>query len=99
MSRRSCGVLMSSLRTQGRREQVSRCQGRNPVAPKEKKRLRKQRDATCPDLAVKIFLFSSPPNHRHIYRRLALEKEGRLAIVTDVGSGMRWTRLVRLTRC
>src|SRR6266404_1411485 len=63
-----CGY--GSLRSQGRREQVSRWQGRNPVAPKKKKRLAEQRDATCPDLVAKIFLFSPHPNHRHIYRRL-----------------------------
>jgi hypothetical protein len=29
---------------------------------------------------------------------VSLPQEGRLAIVTDVGSGMRWTRIVLLTR-
>ena len=47
---------------------------RNPVAPKKKKRLREQRDATCPVLTVKIFLFSATPNHRHIYGRLVLSR-------------------------
>src|SRR6266481_1190886 len=42
----------------------------NPVAPKKKKRQHEQGDATCPDVAAKIFRFSAPPNHRHIYRRL-----------------------------
>ena len=46
----------------------------NPVAPKKKKRLAEQGDASCPDLAAKIFRFSAPPNHRHIYRRLVLSR-------------------------
>ena len=47
---------------------------RNTVAPKKKNHLCKQRDASCPDLATKIFRFPAPPNHRHIYRRLATSR-------------------------
>src|SRR6266481_8910427 len=59
----------------------------NPVAPKKKKRLREQRDATCPDLAAKIFRFSAPPNHRHIYRRLVLSKRGGSRSSRTLGAG------------
>ena len=38
-----------------------------------------------------------PPNQRHKSRRPAPLKEGRFAIVTNVGCGMRWTLLVRQT--
>jgi len=31
------------------------------------------------------------------FSRIPIPQEGRLAIVTDVGSGMRWTRGLRLT--
>ena len=43
-----------------------------------------QRDATCPVLLAKIFLFPSDANHLRICRRL-VPLEGRLAIVTDAG--------------
>jgi hypothetical protein len=32
------------------------------------------------------------------YPRRLVPKEGRLAIVTDAGSGMRWTLMARLTK-
>ena len=40
---------------------------------------------------AKIFCFSPDPNQMHIPRRPG-PLEGRFAIVTDVGHGMRWTR-------
>jgi hypothetical protein len=42
-----------------------------------------------------------PPNQRHHPRRPALDKEGRFAIVTNVGRGMRWThwRRTRFNSC
>jgi hypothetical protein len=67
-----------------------------PVAPKEKKRMREQRDATCPDITAKIFLFAFHPNH-FISLAVSFPKEGRLAIVTDVGNEMQWTRAALLT--
>jgi hypothetical protein len=33
----------------------------------------------------------SPPNHRHLSAH-PVPQEGRIAIVTDVGNGMRWTQ-------
>jgi hypothetical protein len=39
----------------------------------------------------------TPPKSVACAARL-VPKEGRLAIVTDVGNGMRWTLLVRLTK-
>ena len=36
------------------------------------------------------------PNQRHLLR-VPLPQEGRFAIVTDVGSGMRWTLMARET--
>ena len=32
------------------------------------------------------------------YPRRLVPKEGRLAIVTDAGNGMRWTQIARLTK-
>jgi hypothetical protein len=40
---------------------------------------------------AKIFLFSPDPNQMHI-QGVPCPQEGRFAIVTDVGCGMRWTR-------
>jgi hypothetical protein len=51
-----------------------------------------QSDSTCPALFAKIYPFSPDPNHLHIPVRPA-SLEGRFAIVTDVGGGMRWTRM------
>jgi Cupin len=51
---------------------------------------------TCRVLFAKIFQFPSDPNHRHIRSRPA-PTEGRFAIVTDVGCGMRWTQQRRRT--
>jgi hypothetical protein len=46
---------------------------------------------TCPALFEKIFSFSFDPNHLYI-SRIPAHTEGRFAIVTNVGQGMRWTR-------
>jgi hypothetical protein len=52
-------------------------------------------------------LLSSPPGKNIplpvwrksvAYARRLVPKEGRLAIVTDVGNGMRWTLMARLTK-
>jgi hypothetical protein len=48
----------------------------------------------CPALLAKIFSFPSDANHLHIHR-YPVPLEGRIAIVTDVGLGMRWTRHVK----
>jgi hypothetical protein len=46
---------------------------------------------SCPVRISKIFLFAIDPNQN--YKRAILSHtEGRFAIVTDVGHGMRWTR-------
>jgi hypothetical protein len=47
--------------------------------------------AACPAVFAKRFWFASDPNHFYIHRYPALTR-GRIAIVTDVGRGMRWTR-------
>jgi hypothetical protein len=70
---------------------------KNPVAQKKKKRASEQGDATCPDASAKIFPFSPNPNHL-ITRPVSFLKRGALAIVTDVGNGMRWTWAARLTK-
>jgi hypothetical protein len=46
---------------------------------------------------AKIFRFSRSRNHLYVLARPAFLSEGRLAIVTDVGGGMRWTRWYRWT--
>jgi hypothetical protein len=51
-----------------------------------------QRDLGGPVPAEKIFRFSSDPNHRRDGRVPHLLR-GALAIVTNVGRGMRWTRI------
>src|ERR1700733_11823600 len=51
----------------------------------------------CPALLAKILPFSFHPNHFHSLA-IPAHTKGRFAIVTDVGLGMRWTRVVRLTR-
>src|SRR5258708_35864754 len=56
-----------------------------------------QRDLPCPVLLEKIFRFASDPNHFYV-PAIPPHTEGRFAIVTDVGCGMRWTRRVLLTR-
>src|ERR1700688_3371385 len=48
----------------------------------------------CPAPIAKIFSFSSAANHFTVLRYPA-SQEGRIAIVTDVGRGMRWTRHVK----
>jgi hypothetical protein len=48
-------------------------------------------------MVVKIFLFPPDPNHFYKPRRPG-PLEGRFAIVTDVGLGMRWTQAALLTR-
>jgi hypothetical protein len=56
-----------------------------------------QSDLPCPVPFAKIFRFVPDPNH-FISPAVPPHTEGRFAIVTDVGSGMRWTRMVLLTR-
>jgi hypothetical protein len=56
-----------------------------------------QGDFGGPVSSAKIFSFSFHPNQSHLSRYPA-PQEGRFAIVTDVGCGMRWTRMVLLTR-
>ena len=48
-------------------------------------------DLGSPVPFAKIFQFSHPPNHIYNFRH-PVPQEGRIAIVTDVGHGMRWTR-------
>ena len=50
-----------------------------------------------PVLFAKISLFSFDPNHFYI-AHIPAHTEGRFAIVTDVGQGMRWTRVAPKTR-
>jgi hypothetical protein len=45
-----------------------------------------QSDLPCPDLFAKIFRFAIPPNHFYI-PAIPSHREGRFAIVTDVGAG------------
>ena len=45
----------------------------------------------------KYFRFSFDPNHLYI-PAIPAQHEGRFAIVTDVGQGMRWTQAVPKTR-
>jgi hypothetical protein len=49
-----------------------------------------QSDLPCPVPFAKRFPFSLDPNH--IYKPRRLVPKGHIAIVTDVGNGMRWTR-------
>jgi hypothetical protein len=56
-----------------------------------------QSDLGRPVPYQKIFCFSLHPNHLHNCRRLT-PLEGRIAIVTDVGRGMRWTQAALKTR-
>jgi hypothetical protein len=51
----------------------------------------------CPALLRKIFRFTFHPNHLYIYRHPG-PHEGRIAIVTDVGHGTRWTQGAPKTR-
>jgi len=46
---------------------------------------------SCQAPKSKIFRFAADPNQMHILSRPG-PIEGRFAIVTDVGQGMRWTR-------
>jgi hypothetical protein len=52
----------------------------------------------CPVPFAKIFLFSRTPNQIYIPCH-PVPLEGRIAIVTDVGHGMRWTRQRADVRC
>src|SRR5882672_5621896 len=47
---------------------------------------------TCPPLRAKIFRFAIAPNQTYSFPRPG-PQEGRIAIVTDVGQGMRWTHI------
>ena len=51
----------------------------------------------CRALLLKIFSFGRDPNH-FITPAVPAHTEGRFAIVTDVGQGMRWTRAAPETR-
>jgi hypothetical protein len=51
---------------------------------------------SCPPLRAKIFRFAFDPNQTYSFPRPG-PQEGRIAIVTDVGHGMRWTRERRET--
>jgi hypothetical protein len=46
---------------------------------------------SCPAPLRKIFRFSANPNQLYKSRH-PVPREGRFAVVTDVGCGMRWTR-------
>ena len=48
---------------------------------------------TNPVPLAKIFRFSRRANHLYKLARLPPDQEGRFAIVTDVGRGMRWPRV------
>jgi hypothetical protein len=56
-----------------------------------------QSDLPCPVWLEKISLFLNHPNQIYIFA-VPPHSKGRFAIVTDVESGMRWTRLALLTR-
>jgi hypothetical protein len=67
--------------------------GAQPRADKSQFRERNHADLGCPDLRTKIFSFRKirncvlfPPSRRD---------KGRVAIVTNVGCGMRWTQRCR----
>jgi hypothetical protein len=49
----------------------------------------------CPAPRAKIIIFASHPNHTYNPQPSRTRQEGRIAIVTDVGRGMRWTRQYR----
>ena len=50
-----------------------------------------QIDFGCPAPLAKILRFPGDPNQNY-KRAIPSHTEGRFAIVTDVGHGMRWTR-------
>jgi hypothetical protein len=50
-----------------------------------------EEDRLCPALLRKIFIFRFSENHAFL-AAVPFPYEGRFAIVTSVGSGMRWTR-------
>jgi hypothetical protein len=56
------------------------------------------RAKTCPAVSAKIFRFAIAPNHIYSFRRPG-PPEGRIAIVTDVGHGMRWTHIAGRNVC
>src|SRR6266481_8387374 len=53
---------------------------------------------TCPPLRAKIFRFAFAPNQTYSLRCPG-PQEGRIAIVTDVGQGMRWTHIAERSHC
>src|SRR5882757_1996808 len=53
---------------------------------------------TCPPLRAKIFRFAFAPNQTYSLRCPG-PQEGRIAIVTDVGQGMRWTHIAERNHC
>jgi hypothetical protein len=56
------------------------------------------RAKNCPSLSRKIFRFAIAPNHIYSFRHPS-PQEGRFAIVTDVGHGMRWTHIAGRNVC
>jgi hypothetical protein len=76
--------------------QCGTCSVPIPFAPNGEFLEPDQADATCPAIAAKINRFAFRPNQIHKPRRPA-SHEGRFAIVTNVGCGMRWTLEVRQT--
>jgi hypothetical protein len=68
------------------------------VAPKPKFPQTIQSDLGRPVVLRKTFRFALTPNHP-IFRAVLHSQEGRLAIVTDVGCGMRWTLTARSATC
>jgi hypothetical protein len=56
------------------------------------------RAKTCPAVTAKIFRFAIAPNHIYSFRHPG-PQEGRIAIVTDVGHGMRWTHIAGRNSC
>jgi hypothetical protein len=56
------------------------------------------RTASLSSSSAKIFVLRCRANHRHFLARLAPDQEGRFAIVTNVGCGMRWTQRCAQTR-
>ena len=61
------------------------------VARKRRFRQADQGDLGGPAVSAKINCFAPGPNHPYNSRH-PVPQEGRIAIVTDVGRGMRWTR-------
>src|SRR5258705_7967090 len=80
---------------------AGRCRGahRHPLAPSVTLLILpgRQISESCPAPFAKIFRFSFDPNQFTESGR-PVPSEGRFAIVTDVGCGMRWTPAALLTR-